>query len=234
MNGDPSNIPDFTIVDDEQISEAKVESENNKKSNENIGTLETDFVFNPSEVSLIQKKRHKLRVFDPKGIYTFKHIEIGYFQSFLHILSMCISLFLIIAFYYLVVTETQQFVTGLGKVSDLNVLDKLCMSFITFYVFFKIKKTFTTKTTNFDTRYRIALCANSLNRIVLNYLKLTFFFFAIIFMIILVEYPDKTVSSASDLFENGEVADSLSIITWFIFIVIVIKAFKYCGKGELK
>ncbi|MGK2231610.1 MAG: hypothetical protein ACI92O_000768 [Colwellia sp.] len=147
---------------------------------------------------------------------------------------MFISLFLIIGFYYLVITDTQQLVPGLGRVSDINVLDKLCMSFIALYGLLKIKITFSTKASNFDKRYRIALCANSLNRIALNYLKLSFFSSAIIFTIIQVEFLEISVSDAINIFANGVIADSLSIITWFISIVIVVKALKYCGKGEIK
>ncbi len=108
---------------------------NNKTSNDNA-----DFAFSSSEENLIKKKRHKLRIFDPEGIYTFRHIEIRYFHSFLHTISALISSFLLIGFYYLVIADTQQVVTGIGDVSDINVLDKLCMSFIAIYGLLKIKK----------------------------------------------------------------------------------------------
>ncbi|MGK2233876.1 MAG: hypothetical protein ACI92O_003086 [Colwellia sp.] len=86
MNGESTYQQNFTVVD-EEISNSNAETENNKQPTENAKTLQADFVLAPSEISLIQKKRHKLRIFDPKGIYTFKHIEISYFQSFLHTLS---------------------------------------------------------------------------------------------------------------------------------------------------
>lgn len=227
MNGESTYKPNFTVVDDEPTSEPNPKKENNKTSNDNA-----DFAFSSSEESLIKKKRHKLRIFDPEGIYTFRHIEIGYFHSFLHVISLLIALFLIMVFYYLVITDTQKVVTGIGDVSDINVLDKLCLSFITIYGFVKIKKTLITKVTVFDIRYRIALCANSLSRIVFNSLKLIFICLTIILMIMKVYFPDKTVSAAFSIFENGVLADTLSIITWFISIIIVVKAFKYCGKGE--
>jgi|GEM_PF-1719395 len=233
MDGEFTYKPNFTVVD-HKSSKFKPESKNNKQSKDNANTLEHSSVLDPNEVGFIQKKRHKIRIFDPEGIYTFRHIEISYFQSFLHTLSMLISLFLIISFYYFVITDTQKFVTDLGRVSDINTLDKLCMFFIALYSLLKIKKTITTKVTNFNKRYCIAICANSLNTIVLNYLKLIFFFLVIILTIIQREYPEKTVSFAFNLFENGVLADTLSIITWFITIMIVIKAFKYCGKGEIK
>ena len=135
MNGESTYKPNFTVIDDEPTSEPKPKKENNKTSNDNA-----DFAFSSSEENLINKKRHKLRIFDPEGIYTFRHIEIGYFHSFLHAISALISLFLIIGFYYLVIAETQQIVTGIGDVSDINVLDKLCMSFIAIYGLLKIKK----------------------------------------------------------------------------------------------
>ena len=229
MNGESTYKPNFTVIDDEPTSEPKPKKENNKTSNDNA-----DFAFSSSEENLIKKKRHKLRMFDPEGIYTFRHIEIGYFHSFLHAISALISLFLIIGFYYLVIADTQQVVTGIGDVSDMNVLDKLSMSFIAIYGLLKIKKTLTTKVTKFDIRYRIALCANSLNRIIFNYLKLTFICSTIILTIMQVDYPNKTVSAAFSIFENGVLADTLSILTWSISIIIVVKAFKYCGKGENK
>ena len=229
MHGESTYKPNFTVVDDEPTSEPKPKKENNKTSND-----KADFAFSSSEENLINKKRHKLRIFDPEGIYTFRHIEIGYFQSFLHAISALISLFLIIGFYYLVIADTKQVVTGIGDVSDINVLDKLAMSFIAIYGLLKIKKTLTIKVTKFDIRYRVALCANSLNRIIFNYLKLTFICSTIILTIMQVDYPDKTVSAALRIFENGVLADTLSIITWLISIIIVVKAFKYCGKGENK
>ena len=229
MNGESTYKPNFTVVDDEPTSEPKPKIENNKTSNDNA-----DFAFSSSEENLINKKRHKLRIFDPEGIYIFRHIEIGYFHSFMHVISLLIALFLIIGFYYIVITDTQKVVTGIGGVSDINVLDKLCMSFIAFYGLLKIKKTLTTKVAKFDIRYRIALCANSLNRIIFNYLKLIFICSTIILTVMQAHSPDKTVSAAFSIFENGVLADTLSIITWFISIVIVVKSFKYCGKGENK
>tara|TARA_R110001599_G_scaffold82854_2_gene222840 strand:- start:32489 stop:33193 length:705 start_codon:yes stop_codon:yes gene_type:complete len=234
MNGESTYKPNFNVVDDEPIQDPIIEPVNNKQLNENTKISESDLVLNTSEVSLIQKKRHKLRIFDPEGIYTFKHVEIGYFQSFLHAITMFTSLFLIVSFYRLIITDTQKLVYGLGYISDLNVLDKLCMTFIALYGLLKIKKTFTTKVTNFDKRYRLALCANALNSIVLNYLKLSFIFIAMALSIIEVEYPEITLSAAFNILENGLISDSLSIMTWFISIVLVVKAFKYCGKGEIK
>ncbi|WP_085303138.1 hypothetical protein [Colwellia polaris] len=234
MNGESTYKPDFITVENEQTlaSDNKVEANNNENLTNDLQNSSADLT--DSEVKLIHKQRQKLRLFDPEDVYNFRHIEIGYFQSFLHVISLCISIFSIIGFSYLIINNSQQLVKGIGMISDLNVLDKLCMSFIALYSLFKIKKTLTTKATNFDKRYRIAICANSLNLIVLNYLKLSLLFLALMLTFIQVEYTDETVSSAVYIFENGVVADSLSIITWFIFIVMVVKAFKYCGKGEIK
>lgn len=234
MNGESTYKPDFITVENEQTlaSDNKVEANNNENITNDLQN--SSVVLTDSEVKLIHKQRQKLRLFDPEGLYNFRHIEIGYFQSFLHVLSMCISLFLISGFFFSAIIDTQQLVKGVGKISDLNLLDKLCMSFIALYGLLNIKKALTTKVTNFDKRYRIAMCANSLSCIIFNYLKLKIFFMVVTLVIIKLKYPDKTVSSAVYIFENGVVADSLSIITWFIFIVIVVKAFKYCGKGKIK
>lgn len=229
MNGESTYKPNFTVIDDEPTSEPKPKKENNKTSNDNA-----DFAFNSSEENLIKKKRHKLRIFDPEGIYTFRHIEIGYFHSFLHAISALISLFLIISYYRLSITETQQLVPGVGYISDLNVLDKLCMTFIALYGVIKVKSVFNVKVTPFNKRYRLALCANAFNRFVLNYLKLIVAFLVFQFLIIQVKYLDLTVGEALELTLNGTMTDTISIITWFISIIIVVKAFKYCGKGENK
>lgn len=226
MNGESTFKPNFT-VDDVPTSESNLGKEYNKATSES-----TDFAISPSEEDLIKKKRHKLRLNDPEGVYTFRHIEIGYFHSFIHVISLLIALFLIISFYLLVIEDTQQIVTGVGYVSDINLLDKLSMSFIAVYGFLKIKSTLFTKMSKFDIRYRIALCVNALNRIIVNYLKLIFIYSTIALTSIQVYSPNQAVSDAFRVFENGVLADTISIIIWFISITIVIKAFKYCGKGE--
>lgn len=233
MDDESSYKTNFILIDDEKVSESDVETDNNKQSNKDNNTLEKDFSFAPSELSLVKKNRKKIRIFDPEGIYDFRHIEIGYFYSLLHILSICISLPLILGSYYFAIAESQQVMPSLGEVSNLNMLDKLCMAFIVLYGFSKIKKVFTTKVTKFDIRYRIALCANSLNCIVLNHLKLLILTYAAFLMLMLSENSEKTVSAAFDIFLNGTLADTIAIISWFISIAITINAFKYCGKGEV-
>lgn len=98
----------------------------------------------------------------------------------------------------------------------------------------KVKSVFNVKVTQFNKRYRLALCANAFNRFVLNYLKLIVAFLVFQFLIIQVKYLDLTVGEAIELTLNGTMADTISIITWFISIIIVVKAFKYCSKGENK
>jgi len=234
MNGESTYKPNFTVVDDIELPEPNLEEKSNSQTKETTLPLEDNADLNPNEINLIYGERHKMRLFDPKGIYTFRHIKISNFQSFLHTLSICISLLLIVNFYRLLITGSHQFVSGLGKVNNLNLLDKLSMTFIAIYGFIKIKKVVSIKVTKFYTRYRLALCANAINFIVLNYFKLSILFLALQLLIIRVKYPNKRVDIAFDLIQNGVMADTLSIITWFISIIIVIKAFKYCSVGETK
>jgi len=232
MNGESTYKPNYTMVDDEQIAKPNIETETNNQTKKTAVPLKPKIELVPNEIELISSKRHKLRLFDPKGIYTFRHIEVSYYQSFLHVLSMCVSLFLIVSFYRLIITDSHQFVSGIGDVNDLNVLDKLSLWFIALYSFIKVKKAIFIKVAKFHIRYRLALCANAFNLIILNHLKLLIVLLALNLFMIQGYHPEKSVNVALDLIENGVMTDTISIFIWFLSIMIVINALKYCGKGE--
>jgi len=232
MNGETTYKPNYTVVDDGQIAKPNIETETNNQTKKAAVPLKSKIEFAPSEIELISSKRHKLRLFDPKGIYTFRHIEVSYYQSFLHVLSMCISLFLIVSFYRAIITGSHQFVSGMGDVNSLNTLDMLFIGFIALYGFIKVKRAIFIRVAKFHIRYKLALLANAFNLIILNHVKLLIILLAFSLLMILGNYPEKLFKMNFDLIESGVMSDTQFILMCFFSNMIVIQALKYCGKGE--
>lgn len=85
---DQSKSPDAGISDEMKRSESSVETE----FSVNLG-------FHVNELNFIEQHRTKLRLFDPAGIYQFRHIQLGFFQSFFQLITFIISFFFFL-FYY--------------------------------------------------------------------------------------------------------------------------------------
>ncbi|GHB59012.1 hypothetical protein GCM10008107_05170 [Psychrosphaera saromensis] len=234
MNGNSDTEPNFVIINDtkelQSVRTLEEIEQTVKQSEEVVG----DKYFNKIEIELIEKLRHKLRLFDPQGIYTFRDIEIGYGQSIIHLCSLLLSLSYITFYLYglIVMTNPDEMVPGLGYVSDINVLDKLCFYFILIFTFSKIKKLTKVKVGKYSIRYKIALCANSLNRVLLDIFKLMILMFFITFTYTYT--PDITPSILIKIYLNGVVGDTISFIEWLIIIIIVVRTLKPFGEGAAK
>jgi hypothetical protein len=232
MNGNSDADPNFVIINDskelESVSTIDEMEQRVKHSKETIG----DQNFNKTEIELIEKQRHKLRLFDPQGIYNFRHIEISYGQSFVQICSLFVSLLCIAFCTYtvLMMTFPDQIVLGLGHVNDLNVLDKLCLYFLLIFTLLKVKKLIETKAGKYSIRYKIALCANSFNRVLLDTLKLTILIYFIVFIYSSINTPDISMAEFIEFYFYGVVGDTISFIEWFFTIIIVVRALKPIGK----
>lgn len=231
MNGESSFEPNFVLVDEENETDSP-ESDVFEQTNELSVESEDGLPVTSNELEYIKKKRKKLRLFDPAGVYDFRHVEIGYMHSLWHVLTLCCSLVLFYGLYLLNITEAKVVITGLGEVSDLSVLDMIGLTFITIYPLIKIRQILTTKASDYNKRYQLSMSANAFNFIALNIIKLLIFLSALDLAIITVTYGELPVSVALEKLSNGVVFDSFSIVLWVISMIIIVKAFKYCGKGK--
>lgn len=236
MNGESSYQPDFIMVDNK--TEGSKESTNNevddKSSVSGDKCVTHDNNLSQNDLNFLCHQRNRFRLFDPKGVYTFRNVEISYLQTFFHIFSLLISLLLFIGFYYLPFIFINEPISSLGNISTLTVLDKLFLAFIAVYIIFKLKQGLTCKVAEFDYRYKIALCANSFNLTVLNSIKLSIFFMALDLMILTIEPPQVLTEVALENLQNGVRYDIFSAIAWIFTVLIVVNAFKYLGKGAVK
>ncbi|MCQ8849067.1 hypothetical protein NQT74_10790 [Alteromonas stellipolaris] len=182
------------------------------------------------ESKFIQKARKKIRLFDPEGIYQFKGSAIPYYQSFLHLISLLVSLYLIAYYFAVIIFSELEHLDGVGNTSYLTTIDKLFMVTLAALTVFKLKKLISVKITHYDVRYKLALAANGFNRIVINLVKFSIYFLALALFIIGLDHPNETILGAFDRLGNGVIADSLTFFSWIVTTLIFVKAFKHFGK----
>ncbi|WP_022944913.1 hypothetical protein [Pseudoalteromonas ruthenica] len=232
MNGESSLGPNFASVDDEKAADSVSESSVHEKIDmRSINEKQTTSVAS-CELEYLKKKRNKLRLFDPAGVYDFRHVEISYTHSLCHVLSLCCSLFIFYGSAILTALLAKTEILGLGEVSDLPFLDKIGLTFVILYPLIKISQILTTKVSEFNKRYQLAMCANAFNLLNLNGIKFVTLLLAIELIILVAGYGELSVNLALAELSNGFMADTLSALTWVISVIIAVKAFKYCGKGK--
>ncbi len=229
MVRDYDSQPSFANEKQETPESRTDNNEAKPSQNQNEQELKT-FKLSDLESNFILKARKKIRLFDPEGIYQFKGSAIPYYQSFLHLISLLVSLYLIAYYFAVIVFSDLEHLDGVGNTSDLTVIDKLFMITLAALTVFKLKKLLTVKVTYYDVRYKLALAANGFNLIVLNILKFSIYFLALALFIIGLDHPNETILGAFDRLGNGVTADSLTFFSWIVTLLIFIKAFKRFGK----
>ena len=204
-------------------NEAKLSKNQNEQplKSLNVSDLESKFIL---------KARKKIRLFDPEGVYQFKGNAIPYYQSFVHLISLLLSLCLIFYYFVVFVFSELEHLDGVGDTSDLTTIDKLFMITLAALTVFKLKKLISVKVTHYGVRYKLALASNGFNLIVLNLLKFSIYFLALAIFIIGFDHPNETILGAFERLENGVMSDSLAFFSWIVTALIFVKAFLRFGK----
>jgi len=221
--------PNFIIIDDE-VSELTEEPVASEANDEEVDLHRHVFNLSDSEADLITKSRRKLRLFDPEGVYLFRTSKISYFHSFLHITSLVMSILLLFFYFFFYFTLRKENVPGLGEITDAALLEQLFMFGIVVLSLIKLKQIVTVKVTNFDIRYKLALVANSVNRILIDIFRFSMFLLAVETIFILVNYPEEKVVDAFYFLENGVFADTITFLSWVFTLLIFVRAYKRIGK----
>jgi hypothetical protein len=211
------------------------ESASQQKENNNADTKtsNTSFVktlkISPREIEFLNRHRNKTRLCDPKGVYEFRHIQQSWFQSFMHVITMVVSLTCIIGKYYYTFQNSNEILVGIGEVSSLTWIDALEVIIIVGIIFMAIKNIRKQAQQHPQKRYRLAMFANAFNRMLLNNLRM-FLVVCLLFLAINV-LQDSTLSSINfEMSKEGATADLARAICSLVFIIICFRAFRFCGK----
>lgn len=203
-------------------------------ADEEINPVPNTIELHPREQKHIEKLRKKIRIIDPASVYKYRHIKLSAWNSFFHLITLFAStaLFLLINYYGL--SELASItLEGVGEVSELTIIDKLSIYlplFIVFISFISLRKN--SKKTPIP-RYRLAMFSNSLNRALLNNIKLFSYPFILgIGILITLEHYNLDIDSSMALIFNGVVYDIILAILSVISVLIYYRAFRFCFKRQ--
>jgi len=233
MNGESTYKPNFVINEEDKTSTEQKEFEDSLKSTPPI-TVVKDEVSNKlinREVEFIEGQRSKLRLFDPKGIYFYRHITISYFQSAFHIFSLLVSCYLILHLILFGYSENQTLVKGIGWVSNITTIEKAINFFILILFLYQLRGLFKLKGLNGLKRYKLAMLANSINVTVINLFKVSLLLFALLMVILITLDPNEKINIILSKLSNGVNADVMDAFLSLVGVVIIVRAFRFCSKG---
>lgn len=184
---------------------------------------------NSRESKFLEKQRHKTRVFDPKGVYEFRHIKLTLFQSLLQLITMLISVSCMVGMYYLVYLNSKVEITGVGEISDITWVYVFEVLAIIVIIYMAIKDLLKRHQRNPKKGYLLAMTANSFNRMFFN----NIIFFLVIFLAfaISVAIQDPTFQTLDvESMGEGAMADFFDAICSLFFIIICFVSFRFCRK----
>jgi hypothetical protein len=233
MNGESIYQPNFIINEDDKRSSEKKAFEHSEEPLASAGAAKVDAKKEliKREVAFIERQRKKLRLFDPKSVYFYRHITISYFQSAFHIISLLISCYLIYELMLFGASEGREFVKGIGWVSNTTLLETIIDIFVLIVIFIQLRGLFKVHGIVGLKRYKLAMLANSINSVVIIHLKVIVFFMIIIMA---YAYSLESLVQADALWKtlgNGVVADVFDALFLIISAVIILRSFRFCKRG---
>lgn len=237
MNSESTYQPNFVINEEEKTSTENKEFEESLKSIPPESIEIKELVSNKlieREIEFIETQRSKLRLFDPQGIYFYRHISINYFQSVFHMISLFLSLGLIMILIIIGFSLSKGGVQGVGLVSNVTVIDKITYSLALFIIIIKLRGLFTIRGGEALNRYKLAMFANSINLVLLNLVKMFSFLLTLAVLAVLPFEGTPQKNVVVELLSNGIISDVINVFLCIIFIVIIIRTFRFCNKGIIE
>jgi len=182
------------------------------------------------ELQSLIEQRHQIRLFDPQGVYFYRHIQCGWFASFLHfstlLFSIALLFFLFVLWYG---ARTQIEVSGVGFVTNIMIVDVFELFFVGLIISTALYSLKGELRYSSIKRYRLAMLANAFNRVLYNYCKFTVYFAALILLIIIVNKGDGLF--VFNALKDGVSSDFRSAVVSVFNIVIFYRSFSFCHKG---
>jgi hypothetical protein len=233
MNGESTYQPNFVIDEEDKTSTEEKEFQDSLKSIPPTTAVkdEASFKIIDREVEFIEGQRNKLRLFDPKGVYFYRHITISYLQSFFHIISLLVSCYLIYLVYLEGSALSREFVKGIGWVSNVTLMATMADIVILVVLFIQLRGLFKHQGLAAVRRYKLAMLSNSINSVVINHLKLLVLFLILIMLYFFSLGSLVQADSALEKLSNGVISDVLEILLLIISIFIIVRAFRFCNRG---
>lgn len=233
MTSESTYKPNFFINEEDNTSAEQKEFEESLKSipPNSVAHDETSIELIDREVELIDGQRSKFRLFDPKGVYFYRHSAISYFQSIFHFISLLLScsvIFLLIGFGY---SESQTLVKGIGWVSNITTIEKMINIFTVIFLIYQLRKLFNLQGLNGLKRYKLAMVANSINLTVINFIKVIILLSALLMFTLIISDPNENINVILSRLSNGVFFDVIHAFFSLVGVVIFILAFRFCSKG---
>ncbi len=229
MNGESAYQPDFVVVK-EPTEELQQEEVPSKKSpiEDPITKAKTELL--NREVDFIHKQRKKLRLFDPKGVYFYRHMPISYLHSFFHLVSLGVSCLIIHLLWQWSLNVDEEVVKGIGEVSNTTMLDWLFFIMSLIVIIRQLTVLYQLKGADINKRYKLSMLSNAVGRVVLNHTKIFIIFFMFFGALLLFDFSLAELEVFSEMFVNGVFADIFDAAISLLSLIILIRAFRFCGK----
>lgn len=210
--------------------EVKTEPHQNEASNGDIafkGSESKNHSEHVSYKSFLDKEKNKLRIADPKNVFTFRNEKRSYLKQAMLLITIVYSLPLSLLFLFSFLLLEEE-LSGVGEISHATPLEVFSGFFVFGFICFKSFKLFKIRDKAFSKIYKFEMFANSLGRFAISNLK----FFVFLMLIYTLIVAQSNISIEELLFPSKGSVEHFNIVLYIVVISInALNAFKYCGRS---
>lgn len=187
------------------------------------------------EKTFIFKRRRQLRITNPCECYFYRHAPIKYTHLFIQSFCMFVSLSLIFANYFFLSRQTMVGLPGVGKMSELTLVDYFGMTFLSLFSIRQLLKLYQAKGLNYSKRYKLSMLANAVNYFCFNSIIILIITVLLFLTTLGLSHVLGTgnVDEIKEMFNNGVLADMLNLALNFFAIIMLIRATRFFNKRDI-
>lgn len=178
-----------------------------------------------SEKTSLFQQRQKSNFANPKRLFLFKHIYVGFLSHLTHVLVLLMSLPIL---FFLGISSLDQTIEKVGSFSNKTTFFSVYQVLFTALVVWHLKKLNLNTKANPIKRYWTAMASNSALCAVINLLK---FEILVLLCVSLITFAADTSMLASyEKILYGSISDEYEVFRCIIYLLIVTFSFRFCNK----
>jgi len=209
--------------------EIKTEPHQNEAPNDDTGFKESQRKNQSEHVSyknFLDKEKNKLRITDPKNVFTFRNEKRSYLRQVILLITLVYSLPLSLLFLFSFLLYEGE-LRGIGEISHATPLEMFSGVFVFGFICFKSFTLFKIRDKSLSKSYKFEMFTNSLGRFVISNLK----FLVILYAIYALICYGSSISMEELMVPSRGPVEHFNIVLFTAVISInALNAFKYCGR----
>lgn len=173
------------------------------------------------EVTFIMERRNKLRLFNPKAVYFYRHVSLPKWHCICHGLSVIFHVLFMIGFFLWWWLSSYVAVIGVGRVFNVTLLEILAVVVTIIYLYRACEHLLGLNGLQATKTYKLAMLANGFNAALLTYITVNLILLgiAMIWLILLgAPFVRELFTIENEKYLDFAVIYNLCLLLWIVNI----------------